>query len=127
MGSVRREDGQKEVQQSLLRRKVAFRSETNNHPGRGNGRCKGLDAEMMCFLLSLKKTKMSWVGVSEWGSLCPSVIRKKSKNLKINSKFFVNSELLMGKNEPMTFLAETSLEIEHLSWRRIIKGPQRNY
>lgn len=81
MGSVRREDGLKGVQHSLLRRKVVFRSETNNHPGRGNGRCKGLDGEMMCFLLCLRKTQMSWVGVSEWGSSCPSVIRKKRRNL----------------------------------------------
>lgn len=56
LGSVRREDGQKGAQPSLLNEKLAFRSAAGTHPGRGNGLCKGLDAEMTCFLC-LKKTK----------------------------------------------------------------------
>lgn len=70
--SVRKEDRQKGTQHSLLKRKLAFRSDINNHPGRGNSRCKGLEAEMMCCLLCLRERKMSGVGASEWNRSCSS-------------------------------------------------------
>lgn len=41
-GSVRKEDGPIEVCHSLLKRKLAFGSDTNNHPGRGNAGVKTL-------------------------------------------------------------------------------------
>lgn len=47
---------------------------TGCHPGRGNVRCKGLETEMLCFLLCLKNRTMSSVGASEWGRPCPSVL-----------------------------------------------------